>query len=785
MAEIASAFVSIAPSMKGFGSRLSYGVAGEVNGAGKRIGSGFAKVFAAAAAVGVGAAVAGYLKGAVDQASDLEEAGTKIEAIFGKGASAVQDFAGKGAKALGQTRLEVLNASATFGTFGKAAGLSGQDLAKFSTDFTGLATDLASFNNTSPEQAVEAIGAALRGEAEPMRQYGVLLDDATLRQEALKLGLIETTSQALTPQQKVLAAQASIYKQTSDAQGDFERTSGGLANQQRILTASLTDLQGQIGSALLPVVTRFFTFLNDSGVPAIIAAGGSLRDILGPALAQVQGFFGGEGGSGILAGLQAFGVALKANFLPVLQQMAATFTGVVLPAVIAFATYVGTALVPVFKQVGQIIVTQVLPIVAKLATFFYGTLYPAVIALAASIAQNLKPVFDQAVKTIQGSVLPAASRLLAKFDEYLPTILKVVGVVATFIGKALELASKIAGVVLPVVIRFQGFMLGNLVSTVIRVADVLANVIGVLVRVGAAFLDGVKKVTEFQQAVARKVAEVISTVSAIPGKVSAALGDLGSYLYSKGQALIQGLIDGIMSKIGAIGSAMGSVGSKIKGFLPGSPVKEGPLRSWNYGGAGKRLMGFLTDGIKASEDGPAKATKAVVEKIRTALESEVDRTKSAIGELKSAFDSLSSSVAQAFRPDLFRSETAADFFSGAVANLKDLSALKGALKTLRGWGLSGQFLAQLFASGNMPLILSLASGGKSDARFAEVAFQQSTKIASQLGNSVADVTYGKKLDRQLDELRAIRKALESLPKGVGKEINGAASSGQRRRKGAA
>ena len=40
--------------------------------------------------------------------------------------------------------------------------------------------DLASFHNTSPEEAIEAIGSAFRGEAEPMRKYGVLLDDASL-----------------------------------------------------------------------------------------------------------------------------------------------------------------------------------------------------------------------------------------------------------------------------------------------------------------------------------------------------------------------------------------------------------------------------------------------------------------------------------------------------------------------------------------------------------------------------------------------------------------------------
>jgi hypothetical protein len=140
--------------------------------------------------------------------------------------------------------------------------LSGKDLSKFSTDFVKLlSSDLASFNNTTPEQAINAIGSALRGEAEPLRAYGVLLDDASLRQSALSLGIIKTTKEALTPQQKVLAAQALIYQQTGAAQGDFERTSDGLANKTRILTAQLENAKTTIGEALLPIVLELANFV--------------------------------------------------------------------------------------------------------------------------------------------------------------------------------------------------------------------------------------------------------------------------------------------------------------------------------------------------------------------------------------------------------------------------------------------------------------------------------------------------------------------------------------------
>lgn len=213
---------------------------------------------AAGKGLAVGLAVAGVAAVKMGQkASDLAETQSKANQIFGEEAAASLDkFAGAAAKNIGQSKQTALDAASTFGVFGKAAGLAGQDLVGFSTDMTTLASDMASFNNTSPEEAVEAIGAALRGEAEPIRKYGVLLDDATLRQEAMRMGLIKTTKEALTPQQKTLAAQAAIMKQTSDQQGDFARTSDGLANKQRIMTAQLENLGVKVGQLVVPALQK-------------------------------------------------------------------------------------------------------------------------------------------------------------------------------------------------------------------------------------------------------------------------------------------------------------------------------------------------------------------------------------------------------------------------------------------------------------------------------------------------------------------------------------------------
>lgn len=304
MAEVGSAYVSILPSARGFGRRLGSELGPDLDRAGRQGGQqysdGFQKgpsggfsaigktaglALGAGVLVGVGALafkagrfVADTFIDGVGLASDLNETLAKTGEIFGDSAGQVEDFASTSVRRLGQTRQQALNAASTFGVFAKSAGLSGDELVGFSTGLVDLATDLASFGNTDVDTAIQAIGSALRGESEPIRQYGVLLDDATLRQEALALGLIATTKDALTPQQRVLAAQQAILKQTGDAQGDFARTSDGMANSQRILNAAWEEAKTQLGTALLPTLTTFANVLVEKGVPALERFGAWLHD---------------------------------------------------------------------------------------------------------------------------------------------------------------------------------------------------------------------------------------------------------------------------------------------------------------------------------------------------------------------------------------------------------------------------------------------------------------------------------------------------------------------------
>jgi hypothetical protein len=212
-----------------------------------KFGKNAAKAFALAGAAASAFAVKVGLDG-VQAASDLNEEVSKAEVIFGDVSDEIKAFAKTADRALGLTQTEALKASSTFATFGKASGLAGKDLSKFSKGATTLASDLASFYNTNADEAITAIGAALRGESEPIRKYGVLLNDATIKAKAMEMGFMSGKG-ALDLSAKSLASYQVILDQTKDAQGDFARTSDGLAGQQKILKAQFDNLKTTIGEA--------------------------------------------------------------------------------------------------------------------------------------------------------------------------------------------------------------------------------------------------------------------------------------------------------------------------------------------------------------------------------------------------------------------------------------------------------------------------------------------------------------------------------------------------------
>jgi hypothetical protein len=246
--------------------------------------------------LGSAAGAAGEFIGeSIGAASALNESLSKSNVVFGDSAKDIEQWANTSAKAFGQSKQQALEAAGTYGNLFQAFGVGQKESADMSKSLVQLAADLASFNNTSVDDALLALRSGLSGETEPLKRYGIAISDARMRTELASQG-VKDLGATLTPLQKTTAAYALIMRDSALAQGDFGRTSDGLANSQRILNAELDDLAATIGTALIPPMTELVKYgaegaqvladmAKNAGPLATVAdlAGKGIHTIIAPA----------------------------------------------------------------------------------------------------------------------------------------------------------------------------------------------------------------------------------------------------------------------------------------------------------------------------------------------------------------------------------------------------------------------------------------------------------------------------------------------------------------------
>lgn len=202
------------------------------------------------ATLGAAGVVVG-LKNAVDAASDLNEQLSRSNVLFGASAKEIDDWSKTTATSFGVSQREALATAGAFGSMLETAGRTQGQAALMSRILVQLAADMASFNNQDPSEMLVRLQSGLAGEAEPLRRFGVFISDAAVKAEAYRDKIAKSGTE-LNEQQKVVARYNLILRQTGTQQGDFARTSDGLANLFRILKAELDNVATSLGQVLIP-----------------------------------------------------------------------------------------------------------------------------------------------------------------------------------------------------------------------------------------------------------------------------------------------------------------------------------------------------------------------------------------------------------------------------------------------------------------------------------------------------------------------------------------------------
>lgn len=226
------------------------------------ISAGAMKLGVAAAAVGAGQALMRFSRDAAAAQSALNEQMSATRVIFGDAAADVQRFAETAASSLFMSERAALQSANGYAQMLQNVGLSDKAIAEMSTTLTALSADLASQYDLPIEEAMRRLQSGLAGETEAVRRFGADLSEASIKSQALRLGL-GGVGRELTHGEKLLTRYTVLVRSTATAHGDAARTANSLANQQRRLLAEQENLKAATGQATTSFRTGWTSGLND------------------------------------------------------------------------------------------------------------------------------------------------------------------------------------------------------------------------------------------------------------------------------------------------------------------------------------------------------------------------------------------------------------------------------------------------------------------------------------------------------------------------------------------
>lgn len=482
----------------------------------------------------------------VKLASDMNESMNKVDVAFGNSAGEVKKFADTSLKQFGIARGTALDMASTFGDMGTSMGLSQAEASKMSTSLVGLAGDLSSFKNIGIDEATTALAGVFTGETESLKRLGIVMTDTNVETFALKNGFTGTWKEA-SQTEKVMYRYKYVLDATKNAQGDFARTSGGLANQSRMFGENMKQLGENIGGVLMPYVNQVVVKLNEwmqklqSLSPAqqemivkiglLVASIGPLLMIVGKMISTV----------GIIINAFAF---LSGTVLPALMGALTALSAPVL-AVIG----VITALIAIFttayanceqfrnavNNLASVVMSVVVGALQFLGNVIKAMLTPVINSLVSVWNSSLKPAFVTVANYINNTVVPTIRTLWTWFQNNLaPIFMKVAGILGSSLGNQFRMIGNVIGAVINIVFRcFSAFgQLWNQFSKTSFARGIASAFKSILKAINNA-LDGVQSFVNgfgnMVNSVGGFINRIVSAVSDGMGKIGGALREVAKY----------------------------------------------------------------------------------------------------------------------------------------------------------------------------------------------------------------------------------------------------------------
>ena len=495
-------------------------------------------------------------------------------------------------------------------------------------DAKQLETDIG---RNAPEAFQKFVGAI--GKLKPAARAAALRDMFGTGSDASILA-----SMANDTTQLAKAFQLAGKAQAGGMNATFAKNSATTANQMQLLKNNVAEVGITLGSAMLPAINGVISALQPLvqgiasfaqanpgitqmavGFLALVAAVGPVAVAIGSVIAAI---------STIAPVVMAVGGAIAAAAAAIGAPFILLGVAIAVAAALIIANW--SKVSAFFSSLGGKIMSALAPIgsaiqgiFSKFASGFQKGLAPAIPIVMAAVNQikaafmGLAPVFS-----LLGSALSAFFNYglssLQAFGAGLAMLFQVWLAQVQAFGAGLAMAFSVIASVIGSIVGVLGAAIGALVATFAMVGAQIAMVFSQIVmtiqmavmqitmvfaqigaQIGAAIAGimatlsslGAQITAVFASmaaAMTSAMAQVVSAISSGMSQAVSAVTSAGSamvgaiqgiagQMFAAGAAIVQQLIAGIQSQIGAAQGAIASLAGSIRGALPFSPAKWGPL----------------------------------------------------------------------------------------------------------------------------------------------------------------------------------------------------------------
>jgi len=398
-----------------------------------------------------------FVSGALDAAKAGESVGARFDAVFA--GTQAEEWANTYSRAVNRSTNEVKGFMIQNQVMFRELGMTGDVASELSAITTSLAYDFGNAFKISDADALSAIQSAIQGNSSALLEFGINLDDATIANEAMKLGIataLDELDEATLAQLRMNA----ILEQSAGIQMAAINQTEGLTNSTKSLKGIWDNFMADAGAKFAPVMEKLFgTIMN--AWPKIEPMLMGLVDVLSDGLSEALPIIADLGMTLLPILTDVLGIVFRAA-VPLLG-LFGDLASQILPPVAAVVKELAERLLPPVVTVIEAllpplaeIVMSVLPLIMPLV----GALMP-ILDVAITLLSPILDLISALLPPIVGLISTGVTPLISVFSSLINTILTPLTPLIQMISKLFtERLGHAISAIMPIINGLKGIFTG-------------------------------------------------------------------------------------------------------------------------------------------------------------------------------------------------------------------------------------------------------------------------------------------------------------------------------------